>query len=134
MEELEKQDVNLENLVKAREKGIVGTSLVGIGGNVVLVAIKAVIGFLAGSIAMIMDALNNLTDALSSIITIIGTKLSNKKPDRKHPYGHGRIEYLTATIIGAIILFAGGMAIYESIMSIISRSWSRTPSTQGRKT
>ena len=119
MEELEKQDVNLENLVKAREKGIVGTSLVGIGGNVVLVAIKAVIGFLAGSIAMIMDALNNLTDALSSIITIIGTKLSNKKPDRKHPYGHGRIEYLTATIIGAIILFAGGMAIYESIMSII---------------
>lgn len=122
MEELdfEKQDINVDKLVKAREKGIVGTSLVGIGGNVLLVAIKAVVGFLAGSISLIMDALNNLTDALSSIITIIGTKLSNKKPDRKHPYGHGRIEYLTATIIGAIILFAGGMAIYESIVSIVN--------------
>jgi len=118
--DLEKQDINVDKLVKAREKGIVGTSLVGIGGNVLLVAIKAVVGFLAGSISLIMDALNNLTDALSSIITIIGTKLSNKKPDRKHPYGHGRIEYLTATIIGAIILFAGGMAIYESIVPIVN--------------
>ena len=121
MEELDIQnkDVSLTDYTKAREKGIVGTSIVGIGGNVLLVAIKAVVGFLAGSISLIMDALNNLTDALSSIITIIGTKLSNKKPDRKHPYGHGRIEYLTATIIGAIILFAGGMAIYESIVSIV---------------
>ena len=67
-----------------------------------------------------MDALNNLTDALSSIITIIGTKLSNKKPDRKHPFGHGRVEYITSTIIAALILFAGGLAIYESIMSIIT--------------
>lgn len=117
--DLENKNVDLDKVIKAREKGIVGTSIVGIGGNVVLVAIKAVIGFLAGSVAIIMDALNNLTDALSSIITIIGTKLSNKKPDRKHPYGHGRIEYLTSTIIGAIILFAGGMAIYESIVSII---------------
>ena len=121
MEELDvkNENVDLDKVIRAREKGIVGTSIVGIGGNVVLVAIKAVIGFLAGSISIIMDAVNNLTDALSSIITIIGTKLSNKKPDRKHPYGHGRIEYLTSTIIGAIILFAGGMAIYESIMSII---------------
>ncbi|MBO4694519.1 MAG: cation transporter [Clostridia bacterium] len=121
MEELDIQnkDVSLTDYSKAREKGIVATSFVGIGGNVLLVAIKAVVGFLAGSISLIMDALNNLTDALSSIITIIGTKLSNKKPDRKHPYGHGRIEYLTATIIGAIILFAGGMAIYESIVSIV---------------
>ena len=121
MEELDIQnkDVSLTDYSKTREKGIVATSFVGIGGNVLLVAIKAVVGFLAGSISLIMDALNNLTDALSSIITIIGTKLSNKKPDRKHPYGHGRIEYLTATIIGAIILFAGGMAIYESIVSIV---------------
>ena len=121
MEELDIQnkDASITDYIKTREKGIVATSFVGIGGNVLLVAIKAVVGFLAGSISLIMDALNNLTDALSSIITIIGTKLSNKKPDRKHPYGHGRIEYLTATIIGAIILFAGGMAIYESIVSIV---------------
>ena len=113
------QDINLIKLMKKREKGIVATSSIGIGGNVVLVAMKAIIGIITGSIALIVDAVNNLTDALSSIITIIGTKLSNKKPDRKHPYGHGRVEYVTSTIIGALILFAGGMAIYESIVSII---------------
>ena len=66
-----------------------------------------------------MDAVNNFTDALSSIITIIGTKLSNKKPNKKHPYGYGRIEYITSTLIAMLILFAGAMSIYESIKSII---------------
>lgn len=102
-----------------REKTIIRTSVIGILGNVLLVGFKATIGFIAGSVAIIMDALNNLTDALSSIITIIGTKLSNKKPDKKHPFGHGRVEYITSTLIAALILFAGGMAIYESILSII---------------
>lgn len=102
-----------------REKTIIKTSVIGILGNVLLVGFKATIGFIAGSVAIIMDALNNLTDALSSIITIIGTKLSNKKPDKKHPFGHGRVEYITSTLIAALILFAGGMAIYESIVSII---------------
>ena len=102
-----------------REKTIVRTSVIGIIGNIFLVGFKATIGFIAGSISIIMDALNNLTDALSSIITIVGTKLSNKKPDKKHPFGHGRIEYITSTIIAALILFAGGLAIYESIKSII---------------
>ena len=107
------------NDLKVREKGIARTSLIGILGNVVLVGIKATIGFIAGSISIIMDAVNNLTDALSSIITIIGTKLSGKKPDKKHPFGHGRIEYITSAIIGIIILIAGITAIYESILSII---------------
>ena len=107
------------NDLKAREKGISRTSLIGILGNVILVGIKATIGFIAGSISIIMDAVNNLTDALSSIITIIGTKLSGKKPDKKHPFGHGRIEYITSAIIGIIILIAGITAIYESILSII---------------
>ena len=102
-----------------REKTIVRTSIVGILGNIGLVAIKAVIGFIAGSISIIMDAVNNLSDALSSVITIIGTKLSNKKPDAKHPYGHGRIEYITSLIIAVIVLAAGGSAIYESIRSLI---------------
>ena len=102
-----------------REQTIVRTSLVGILANIVLVGFKATIGFIAGSISIVMDALNNFTDALSSVITIIGTKLSNKKPDRKHPFGHGRVEYITSTIIAALILFAGGMAIYESILDII---------------
>ena len=104
---------------KQREKGILKTSIVGIGGNVVLVIIKSIIGLLAGSVSIVMDALNNLTDALSSIITIVGTKLSSKKPDKKHPFGYGRIEYITSAVIGIIILFAGGAAIYESILSII---------------
>ena len=102
-----------------REKEIVKTSVLGIVGNAFLVAFKAFVGILAGSIAIIMDAVNNFTDALSSTITIAGTKLAGKKPDKKHPYGYGRIEYLTSTLIAVLILFAGAMAVYESIKSII---------------
>ncbi len=102
-----------------REKEIVKTSVLGIIGNVFLVAFKAFVGILAGSIAIILDAVNNFTDALSGIITIAGTKLSGKRPDKKHPYGYGRIEYLTSTLIAVLILFAGGMAVYESIKSIV---------------
>lgn len=89
-----------------REKKIIKTSILGIVVNIVLVIFKATVGFIVNSIAIILDAVNNLTDALSSIITIIGTKLANKAPDKKHPYGHGRIEYFTSVIIAAIILFA----------------------------
>ena len=102
-----------------REKTIIRTSIIGIIANILLVGFKAFVGFLAGSISIVMDALNNLTDALSSIITIIGTKLSNKKPDREHPFGHGRVEFITSMIIAFLILFAGGLAIYQSIKSII---------------
>ncbi len=103
-----------------RENKIIQTSVVGIIGNVLLVAAKATIGLIAGSISIILDAINNLTDTLSSIITIIGTKLSTKKPDKKHPYGHGRIEYVTSLIVAIIILVAGGSAIFESIQSLIN--------------
>ena len=105
-----------------REKRIIRTSIVGIIGNVLLVAAKATIGLIAGSISVILDAINNLTDSLSSTITIIGTKLAGKKPDKKHPYGHGRIEYVTSLIIAIIILTAGGSAIYTSITSLIEGS------------
>ncbi len=104
---------------KKREKTIIRTSIIGILGNVALAGAKATIGLIVGSIAIVMDALNNLTDALSSVITIVGTKIANKKPDRKHPFGHGRVEYITSTLIAALILFAGGTAIYQSIVSII---------------
>ena len=103
-----------------REKLIIRTSIIGILGNVLLVAAKATIGIIAGSISIILDAVNNLTDALSSIVTVIGTKLSTKKPDKDHPYGHGRIEYVTTLIVAIIVLIAGGTAIYESISSLIS--------------
>lgn len=105
---------------KSREAKIVRTSIVGIITNIVLVAFKALIGFLANSVSMITDAINNLTDALGSIVTIIGTKIANKSPDKKHPYGHGRAEYLTAIIIAALIFFAGGTAITESVNSLIN--------------
>ena len=107
-----------KNIVQ-REKKIVRTSLIGIFGNIGLVAIKMVVGLIAGAVSIVLDAVNNLTDALSSLITIIGTKLAGKKPDKKHPYGHGKIEYLTSMLIGVIVLVAGGTSIYESIMSLI---------------
>lgn len=103
-----------------RSKRIIKTSVLGIVVNIVLVAFKATVGFIAGSIAVILDAVNNLSDALSSIITIIGTKLAGKAPDKKHPYGHGRVEYITSVIISVIVLIAGVTSGKESIEKIIS--------------
>lgn len=102
-----------------RDKEIIKTSFIGIIVNILLVGFKAFVGIIASSISIIMDAVNNLTDALSSLITIIGTKLAGKKANKKHPYGYGRIEYITSTLIAFIILFAGFTAIYESIRSLI---------------
>lgn len=103
---------------KDRNKVIVRTSILGIAVNVLLVVFKAAVGLLANSIAIILDAVNNLSDALSSVITIIGTKLSGRRPDKKHPYGYGRIEYLTAVIISVIVLIAGITSIRESAVKI----------------
>ncbi len=103
-----------------REKKIIRTSLLGILANIGLVIIKAVFGILANSVSIVVDAINNLTDALSSTITIIGTKLAHKKPDAKHPYGHGRVEYVTSFIIAVLVLLTGAGAIYESINTIIT--------------
>ena len=105
-----------------RSKKIVQTSLVGIFANLGLVVVKAIVGIVAMSVAIVMDAINNLSDALSSVITIVGTKLAQKKPDEKHPYGHGRVEYLTSLIISVIILIAGSAAIVESVIAIIDNN------------
>lgn len=102
-----------------RQTAIVWTSIIGIITNVVLVGFKMFVGLLAGSIAIILDAVNNLTDVLSSVVTIIGTKLAMRCPDEGHPYGHGRIEYLTTLLVGVIILATGIMAMVESIPKII---------------
>ncbi len=103
-----------------RERVIIRTSITGIAANIVLVIFKAVVGLASNSIAVILDAVNNLSDALSSIITIIGTKLSGKRPDKKHPYGYGRIEYMSQTIVAAIILYAGMTSLSESVKKIIT--------------
>ena len=102
-----------------REKIVVKTSIISIVANIILAGFKAFVGLLANSIAIISDAINNLSDALSSIITIIGTKLAGKAPDKKHPYGYGRIEYMTSLIVSGIVLYAGITSLVESIKKII---------------
>lgn len=102
-----------------RDKVIIRTSIIGILTNVLLASFKAVIGIISNSIAVTLDAVNNLSDALSSIITIVGTKLAGKLPDKKHPLGYGRIEYLSAMIVSGIVLYAGITAAVESVKKII---------------
>ena len=104
----------------SREKTIVRTSVIGIIANVFLAAFKAVIGLMSSSIAIIMDAVNNISDAGSSLITIIGTKLAGREPDKKHPFGYGRVEYLSAMVISVIVLYAGVTSLVESIKKIIT--------------
>ena len=102
-----------------RSKVIVRTSVIGILANALLAAFKAFVGIITGSIAVTLDAVNNLSDALSSVITILGTKLAAKRPDKKHPLGYGRVEYLTAAIISVIVLYAGVTSLGESVKKII---------------
>lgn len=103
-----------------REKVILRTSFLGIGANIVLVVFKMIIGLISNSIAIVLDAVNNLTDALSSVVTIIGAKLSGKRPDKKHPLGHGRIEYISAMVVAAIVLYAGITSLVESVKKIFA--------------
>ncbi|MCR4817490.1 MAG: cation diffusion facilitator family transporter [Fretibacterium sp.] len=103
-----------------RDKIIIKTSITGIVTNVLLASFKAAVGIMSNSIAVTLDAVNNLSDALSSIITIVGTKLAGRLPDRKHPFGYGRIEYLSAMIVSGIVLYAGITAAVESVKKIIS--------------
>ena len=102
-----------------RSKQIIRTSWIGIAANVLLAGFKAAVGVLASSVAIVMDAVNNLSDALSSVITIVGTKLSQRPADRKHPFGFGRIEYFSAIIIAVIVLSAGVTSLIESVKKII---------------
>ena len=101
-----------------RSTQIIRTSWIGIVANVFLAGFKAAVGLLANSVAIVMDAVNNLSDALSSVITIVGTKLSQRPADRKHPFGFGRIEYFSAIIIAVIVLSAGITSLIESAKKI----------------
>ena len=104
----------------SRSKIIVKTSILGVVANLLLAGFKAAVGFLSNSIAIVLDAVNNLSDVASSVVTAIGAKLANKGADKKHPFGHGRIEYLSAMIIGALVLYAGITALVESVKKIIT--------------
>jgi len=116
---MDNKDRNSETKETSRDKVIIRTSVIGILTNVLLAAFKAAVGFLSNSIAVILDAVNNLSDALSSVITIVGTKLAGKLPDKKHPLGYGRIEYLSAMIVSGLVLYAGITSAVESVKKII---------------
>ena len=105
-----------------RSQEIIRTSWIGIAANVLLAGFKAAVGILASSVAIVMDAVNNLSDALSSVITIVGTKLSQRPADRKHPFGFGRVEYFSAIIIAVIVLSAGITSLIESVKKIFNPS------------
>ena len=102
-----------------RTREIIRVSFRGIAVNVMLVIFKAIVGLTANSIAVLLDAVNNLSDTLSSVITIIGAKLAGKAADRKHPYGHGRIEYISASIIALLVLLAGIASMKESFGKLL---------------
>ena len=104
----------------SRNQIIIRASITGIIANVFLAAFKAAVGLLSRSIAVVLDAVNNLSDAASSVITIVGARLAGKQPDKKHPFGHGRIEYLSAVIISVLVLYAGLTSLVESIKKIIT--------------
>jgi len=102
-----------------RNQIIIRTSLAGIGANLLLAGFKFAIGAVTNSISVCADALNNSTDALSFIITIVGTRLSEKKPDKKHPFGYGRLEYVASLLIGIMITYAGVASLLASVRRIL---------------
>lgn len=104
---------------KNRNNQITKVSIVGIGANAVIAAFKVIVGLLSNSVAVLLDAVNNVSDALSSAITIIGVKLAGKKPDSKHPFGYGRVEYFSAILVAGIIFAAGISSMIESVKAII---------------
>ncbi len=103
----------------ARERQITRTSFAQIGANLLLATFKAAVGTLSNSVAIVLDAVNNLSDALSSVLTIIGVKLARRPPDEKHPFGHGRIEYFSAVAIAALVIAAGAGSLVESAKKIV---------------
>lgn len=100
---------------------IIRTSIYGIILNILLFIFKLLVGLTTKSISVVADAINNLSDAMSSVITIVGTKLALKPPDKDHPLGHGRIEYITTFIIAIVILYAGVNQFIDAITKIINK-------------
>lgn len=115
-----KSTEDMRSVAVNRDAVIIKTSIIGILANIFLAGFKAAVGLVSHSIAVILDAVNNLSDALSSVITIIGTKLAGKAPDKKHPLGYGRIEYLSAALVSALVLYAGITSLVESVKKIIT--------------
>lgn len=94
--------------------------IIGIVVNLALFLIKLLVGIFSGSISIMADAFNNLSDAASSIITIVGIKLSNMPPDKEHPFGHGRLEYISALIVAFMVMLVGFQFVKSSFQRIIN--------------
>ncbi len=112
------KDNDISNLETRGKYGVL-SSATGIVVNILLSIVKLFIGIIANSISIISDALNNITDVGSSVVTMIGFKISQKKIDKDHPWGHGRMEYITAFIVDIIILMVGFELLKSSIDKII---------------
>ncbi len=106
--------------IKVRDAHGTLASMVGIFSNLFLFAIKLFLGIISGSISVIADSINNLSDMGSSILTLVGFKLSSKPADDDHPFGHERIEYIIGMVISVIILFVGCQFLYNSILKVIT--------------
>lgn len=113
---------NSENIndSKVREHYGLLASIFGIVSNIVVCLMKLILGLIFGLISLVADGLNNLTDAGSSIVSLVGFKLSTKPADSSHPFGHARIEYIAGLIVSLIIVFVGGELIISSVQDIIS--------------
>lgn len=98
----------------------IAAGVFGIVSNTVLCVFKILVGILSGSVAIVADAVNNLSDAASSIVTVFGFKLSNRPADREHPYGHERYEYIAAFIIAFAVVLIGALLLKQSIEKIIT--------------
>lgn len=114
-----KDSENINNRIVRRAYGTMA-GIVGIVCNVFLCISKLITGILTGAISITADAVNNLTDAASSIITLVGFKMAGKSADREHPYGHGRIEYITGLLISLVIMLVGVELFRSSLESAIS--------------
>ena len=110
---------NLQGEAKREKLGIL-SGFVGIMCNIILCTVKFLVGSLTGSVSITADAVNNLSDAGSSIVTIAGTKLANKPVDREHPFGHGRLEYISALIVSFFIFLMGFELAKSSVEKIIN--------------
>ena len=106
--------------VKVRTRCGQLSGITGIILNILLVAGKLTVGIIAGSVAIIADAINNFSDAASSVITLAGFKLAGQKPDKEHPFGHGRIEYVAGLIVSVLIIFMGFELGKSSVEKIIT--------------
>ncbi|MCR5308532.1 MAG: cation diffusion facilitator family transporter, partial [Bacilli bacterium] len=114
---------------KVREKHGLLASIGGIFTNIILFIIKLLIGIFAGSMAIISDAINNLTDLISCVVSLVGFKLANKPADKDHPYGHERVEYVTGMIVSFIIIAVGVALCYTSITALINQTIDSTFTT-----